>query len=164
MRGYLERLVGLVAFSAGEGGGAPAPQGEGEGVVVVVPRGQPLPDTQAAIGAALGAQGARAADQGGQAAPPSGALTPAQLTAFREQAVRLNPNVIPELITGGTIEEVTASLGTAAAAFERVANGVRAQVAGSLPAGGGTREVDTSAYEGLSPEGKIQFALGNRQG
>lgn len=157
MRGGLDRLVGLVREEEAGSGGGGAAAGVAPATVATV-----AADGTATIARAVGGEqaGAGGSDQGG--APTAGAITPAQLAALREQAVALNPNVIPELITGNTVEEFAASLGRAREAFDRVANGVRAEVAGSLPQGGGVREVDRSAFESLSPEGKITFALSHQ--
>lgn len=76
-----------------------------------------------APGTAPVAAGATAsADPAGQAP----ALTGETLAKVREYVVRANPEAVPELIAGGSLEEIEASVPVAKAAYERIATAARA--------------------------------------
>lgn len=109
------------------------------------------------------------------ASAPSGEV----VAKFREYVVRANPDAVPELIAGASIEELEASVGPAKAAYTRVADAARAGAqqgtaaaiaeaqAGSaetppvVPAGGNALVIDPAAI----PAGeKIRMGLSQRQG
>lgn len=90
-------------------------------------------------------------------------LTPSQFAALKAALVEANPNVVAELISGDTVEAVLASATAAKTAYQRVATQVAEAATAGVLAGGGSREADLSAYEGLSPQGKIQLALSQRR-
>lgn len=91
---------------------------------------------------------------------PGTALTAEQLGRLREVIVAAHPEAVPELIAGSDFEALLASVAGARAAYVRIAEeAARGAVAG-VPRGGGTREFDAAAYEGLSPEAKIAAGLG----
>jgi len=88
-------------------------------------------------------------------APPAPATPVAlagdELTAARELVLRAHPNVVPELVSGATIAELTASVPTAEAAYQRIADALKPAVitgptpkptAPSVPAGAATQVVD----------------------
>lgn len=98
---------------------------------------------------------------------------------LREYVVRNNPEAVPELIRGGTLEELEASVGPAKAAYERIAGAARqgAQAgteaaieaarqtarqevaAPRVPAGGAMLVVDPAS---LSSSEKIRRGLSER--
>jgi SMC interacting uncharacterized protein involved in chromosome segregation len=84
------------------------------------------------------------------------------ITAYRELVVQANPGVLAEMITGGSIEEVNASLESARTLMEKVKRGIEAETARTrIPAGAPQRApLDMSA---LSAREKIQYALGGAQ-
>ncbi|MGH2532160.1 MAG: hypothetical protein ACRDJW_07600 [Thermomicrobiales bacterium] len=49
------------------------------------------------------------------------------LTTVRDLILRAHPDVVPELVTGGTIAELTAAIEPARAAYQRISDGVRSQ-------------------------------------
>ena len=59
-------------------------------------------------------------------------MTAEDLAAVRELALRAHPDVVPELVVGGSVAEVVASLVGARAAYRRIAEAV-----GRTPAAGG---------------------------
>lgn len=65
--------------------------------------------------------------------------------------------VVPELIQGGTIEEIEASLTTAREAHGRIADQLRAQAAASVPTGASPRSGPVA--DELSPLEKISTVL-----
>jgi uncharacterized coiled-coil protein SlyX len=81
------------------------------------------------------------------------------VTAYKELVVQANPGVLPELITGDTIEAVNESLKNARALIERVRQEMEAEAARArIPAGSPQRaQLDLST---LSPREKIQYAIG----
>ncbi len=84
------------------------------------------------------------------------------VSSYRALAVRANPGVPEEAITGESIEEIDASLASAQALIERVRQELEAEIArGRIPAGAPQRTpADLSA---LSPRDKIQQAIGERR-
>ena len=52
------------------------------------------------------------------------AMTGEELAAVRELALRAHPDAVPELVTGGSVGELIASLEPAQAAFRRIAEAV----------------------------------------
>jgi predicted RNase H-like nuclease (RuvC/YqgF family) len=81
------------------------------------------------------------------------------IAAYRELVVQANPGVLAEMITGGSIEDVNASLESARSLTEKVRRGIEAEAARTrIPAGAPPRTPpDMSA---LSAREKIQYALG----
>jgi hypothetical protein len=59
---------------------------------------------------------------------------PEELAAVRELVLRAHPDVVPELVTGASVDELVASVEPARAAFRRVAESVR-EVVPRVPAG-----------------------------
>jgi hypothetical protein len=82
----------------------------------------------------------------------------AAVSAYRALVVTSNPDILPELITGDTIERVGESLKKARALVDRIRQDVEAGIsAGRFPAGSperGTVEPD------LSPREKIERGIG----
>jgi len=84
------------------------------------------------------------------------------VASYRVLAVQANPDIIEELITGDTIDDVNASLKRAKTFVSKVREGLEAEVAGAkVPAGAPQRTpIDLSA---LSPREKIQYAIGGKK-
>jgi uncharacterized coiled-coil protein SlyX len=82
--------------------------------------------------------------------------------AYRALVVRANPAVPEELISGGSIEEIDASLANAQVLIDRVRQELGAEIAAAkIPAGAPLRTpLDLSA---LTPKEKIQYAIGERR-
>lgn len=121
----------------------------------------PRPDGADTSSTADSAAAAETAHQDGHPAPPQ--VTPEALGRLREAFVALNPEVVPELIAGETIEAVLESLDAAKAAYARVKGEVEARVAGAVPRGGSSRTVDPAVLDGLSPAAKIAYGLSQQQ-
>jgi uncharacterized coiled-coil protein SlyX len=81
------------------------------------------------------------------------------VAAYKGLVIQANPGVLPELITGETIEAVDESLKQALALMERVRREMEAEAARTrIPAGSPPRApLDLSA---LSAREKIQYAIG----
>jgi hypothetical protein len=91
------------------------------------------------------------------------------LAAVRELVILAHPDVIPELVTGATFDELIGSIETARAAYRRAVEAIQKgqPVAGEtaapkIPAGGGPRQVSANA-EQLSPAAKISEGLRRRR-
>lgn len=74
-------------------------------------------------------------------------LSPEDLASVRELVLRANPDVVPELITGASVTELTASIEPARAAYQRIVEAGRREGAGAgnppvVPAGGATQVID----------------------
>lgn len=84
---------------------------------------------------------------------------PQAVAAYKELVVQANPGLLPELITGDTIEAVGESLSQARALMEKVRREMEAEAAKTrVPAGSPQRApLDLSA---LSAREKIQYAIG----
>ena len=84
------------------------------------------------------------------------------VASYRVLAVQANPDIIEELITGDTIDDINASLKRAKTFVSKVREGLEAEVAGAkVPAGAPQRTpIDLSA---LSPREKIQYAIGGKK-
>jgi uncharacterized protein (DUF3084 family) len=80
------------------------------------------------------------------------------IAAYRELVIQANPGILPELITGDTIEAINESVKNARAIMDRVRRGIEAEAARTrIPAGAPQRApLDLSA---LSPREKIKYAL-----
>ncbi len=97
--------------------------------------------------------------EAGQALDELGKALPQAVAAYKEIVVAANPGVLPELITGESIEAVNESLQNARNLMERVKQEMENEAAKTrVPAGAPPRmPPDLSA---LSPREKIQYALG----
>jgi len=84
------------------------------------------------------------------------------VSSYKALVVTSNPGVLEELITGDTIEDITASLESARSIVGKVKQGLEAEMASArVPAGAPQRApVDLSA---LSPREKIQYGIGGRR-
>ncbi len=84
------------------------------------------------------------------------------VTSYRVLAVQANPDVIEELITGDTIDDIDGSLKKAKTFVSKVREGFEAEMAGAkVPAGAPQRTpIDLSV---LSPREKIQYAIGGKK-
>jgi archaellum component FlaC len=84
---------------------------------------------------------------------------PQAVAAYKELIVQANPGLLPELLTGDTIEAVGESLKQARALMEKVRREMEAEAAKTrVPAGSPQRApLDLSA---LSAREKIQYAIG----
>jgi hypothetical protein len=96
--------------------------------------------------------------QEGLEAPPGDEI---DLGAVRELVLRAHPDVVPELVSGGTVAEMLASVEPARAAYARLAGQVREAMPApepvSVPAGGGSvLPVDPAL---LPPAEKIRRGL-----
>jgi septal ring factor EnvC (AmiA/AmiB activator) len=82
--------------------------------------------------------------------------------AYRALAIKANPAVPEELVSGESIEEIDASFARAQALIERVRQEMGVEIAAArVPAGAPLRTpLDLSA---LSPKEKIQYAIGERR-
>ena len=84
------------------------------------------------------------------------------VSSYRTLAVETNPQVLEDLITGDTVDEIKASLEKAAALVSRVKQGLEAEIASArVPAGAPERAPIN--LEALSPREKIQYAIGGRR-
>ena len=84
------------------------------------------------------------------------------VAGYKTLAVKVNPGIIEELITGNTITEIDQSLESAKTLISKVRGGIEQEIAsGKVPAGAPQRTPpDLSA---LSPREKIQYAIGGKQ-
>jgi hypothetical protein len=67
------------------------------------------------------------------------------LTTVRDLIVRAHPDIVPELVTGTSIAELTAAIEPARAAYQRIAEQTTRQappVPPSVPAGGAHQIID----------------------
>ena len=89
------------------------------------------------------------------------ALTRA-VASYKALAIKSNPGVPEELITGDTIEEIDESLANAQILIDKVRQGLETEIAAvKVPAGAPQRApLDISA---LSPREKIQYAIGGKK-
>ena len=83
------------------------------------------------------------------------------VASYRAQVVKANPDILPELITGDSLEAIDQSLASARALIFRVKQGLEAEVAKSrVPAGAPQRTMPDLSV--LSPREKIQYAIGRK--
>jgi hypothetical protein len=89
------------------------------------------------------------------------ALAPEDLTAVRDLILRAHPDVVPELVTGSTVAELTASVETARAAYAAVVGRqpATASTPPVVPAGGATVVIDPTS---LPAAEKIRRGIANR--
>jgi len=91
------------------------------------------------------------------------------LAQVRELVLLAHPDVIPELVSGTTFDELIGSVETARAAYLRIVESVQSSnnaapaesAAPKIPAGGGQRQVSVNV-EQLSPAAKISEGLRRR--
>ncbi len=84
------------------------------------------------------------------------------VSSYRTLAVETNPQVPEELITGATVEEISASLERAINLVSRVKQELEAEIASSrIPIGAPERT--SINLEALSPREKIEYAIGGRR-
>jgi hypothetical protein len=73
------------------------------------------------------------------------------LAAVRELVLKAHPDVVPELIAGSSVAELTASIEPAKAAYQRIAEAMASPLGGrtiappSVPAGGSALAIDPDA-------------------
>jgi hypothetical protein len=111
------------------------------------------------------------------AAEPAGSVPAGDLEKVRELVLKANPDVVPDLVRGGSIDELLASVEPARGAYQRVAEAVRAGSGAEttapasvhnpepapppvVPAGGATNVVDPST---LAPTTKIAQGLAQQK-
>ncbi len=84
------------------------------------------------------------------------------VAVYRVLVVQSNPDVIEEMVTGDTIDDINSSLKRAKTFVSKVREGLEAEMAGAkVPAGAPQRTpIDLSA---LSPREKIQYAIGGKR-
>jgi uncharacterized coiled-coil protein SlyX len=80
------------------------------------------------------------------------------LAAYKETVIQANPGLLPEMITGDTIEEIDESVKKARAVMERVRQEIEAEAAKTrIPAGAPPRSAPD--LSGLTAREKIQYAI-----
>jgi hypothetical protein len=94
----------------------------------------------------------------------------AELGRVRELVLQAHPDVVPDLVRGGSLDELLASVEPARSAYQQIAERVRGGSAGSptpaapappaVPAGGTRAALDPAS---LSPVTKIARALAERR-
>lgn len=67
-------------------------------------------------------------------APPAAEDPATDLTAIRDLVLRAHPEVVPELITGETVDDLLASIEPAEAAYRRVSESLRTSIVVPSPA------------------------------
>ncbi len=84
------------------------------------------------------------------------------VASYKALVIKSNPGVLPELITGNTVDEVDESLKNAQLIIDRVRQEMEAEASKiRVPAGAPQRlPFDLS---GLSPREKIQYAIGGKK-
>jgi hypothetical protein len=105
------------------------------------------------------------------------AIAAGELEKVRELVLKAHPDVVPDLVRGGSIDELLASVEPAKSAYQRVADAVRAGGGGqpvtadgpqtpaaaqppAVPAGGANNVVDPST---LAPTTKIAQGLAQQR-
>lgn len=97
-----------------------------------------------------------------QAVAKSDRMLAQAVTSYRTAVVKANLGIPEELVTGGTVEEVDASVVTATALVNKVKQGLAAEMATTrVPAGAPERTPVN--LEALSPREKIQYAIGGKR-
>jgi hypothetical protein len=90
----------------------------------------------------------------------------------RELVLKAHPDVVPDLIAGGSVDELIASVEPARSAYQRIADQVRGaqpevgnrkseEQPPVVPAGGASNVIDPGE---LAPTSKIAQALAERRG
>ena len=118
---------------------------------------------------------AAAAPESGTTPAPTAAADAAELAKVRDLVIKANPDVVPELVRGDSVDALMASVEPARTAYQRVADAVRGAPATretsepatptnsqppTVPAGGAPNVVEPSQ---LTPETKIARALAERR-
>ena len=107
-------------------------------------------------------------------APAESATADGELSKVRELVLRAHPDVVPDLVRGGSVDELIASVEPARSAYQRIAEQVRGSATETtatvetnvieqppaVPAGGATNAVDPGD---LKPTTKIAQALAARR-
>lgn len=103
--------------------------------------------------------GATTDDAAADGTPPADDLH--DLERVRELILQAHPDVVPELISGATIDELLGSVASAQDAFTRVSERLAANspAAPRIPAGNPVRTTSVNA-DSLSPVSKIRMGLG----
>lgn len=65
---------------------------------------------------------------------PGGAIPETELAAVRDLVLKAHPNVVPELVRGVTVAELTSSIPAAEAAYQRIAAALTGEPAAAPPA------------------------------
>ncbi|MBX5446319.1 hypothetical protein [Sphaerobacter sp.] len=88
------------------------------------------------------------------------------LERIRELILAAHPDVVPDMITGTTFDELMASIEPARAAYARIAERIRSQPgnAPGIPAGQPGRQPSPAHVERLSASAKIAEGLRRRRG
>lgn len=100
-------------------------------------------------------------EPGGVAADAGGEALAAVVQRYRE-LVAQQPGLVPELVRGGTVEEIDASAEVARQSFNDISKRLTEQYERQVPRGNPARSDNSAMYESLKPEAKI--ALGLRRG
>jgi hypothetical protein len=98
--------------------------------------------------------------------------TGTDLSKVRELVLKAHPDVVPDLIAGGSVDELIASVEPARSAYQRIADQVRGaqpevgnrkseEQPPVVPAGGASNVIDPGE---LAPTSKIAQALAERRG
>ncbi len=75
------------------------------------------------------------------------------------QVVASMPGIVPELVSGETIEAIDASAEVARQAYADISKRISEQYERSIPAGNPPRSAASAAYDALKPEAKIALGL-----
>jgi hypothetical protein len=75
------------------------------------------------------------------------------------QVVASMPGIVPELVSGDTIEAIDASAEVARQAYADISRRIAEQYERSIPAGNPPRSAASAAYDALKPEAKIALGL-----
>lgn len=84
----------------------------------------------------------------------------AAVARYRQQVIAAHAEIVPDLVTGQTIEEIDASVERAKAAFANLRERIASVQA--TPLGGAPRQVIAEDLSALSPEAKIALGLFRR--
>ena len=142
-------LVSLLRLMTDSGPAADEGAGDepGEGVAEVAEPAALVPESVAAVEGSAGG------------AANSGGVSNAELAKLKS-ALQAQPNVIPEMIAGDSVDALVSSAEAAQAAYQKVADQLGGQVA--VPSGAGERGGNPPGWEDLSGEAKIGVALRQR--
>ncbi len=86
------------------------------------------------------------------------ALASMAVTRYRE-LVASGPGRVAEMVRGGTLEEIDASVEGARRAYEEISRRVAEQIERNVPAGNPARSGSAAGAEYLKPEAKIALGL-----
>jgi len=76
-------------------------------------------------------------ESGGDGPGGAAGATPEELAAVRELALRAHPDAVPELVGGGSVAELIASVEPARDAYRRIAAAIGTGTTGAAAAAGG---------------------------